>query len=78
VKPNRVSAQPQLPESMAWQQVQALAPGLLEAKVTVRTKSSLGVWLTTLHSELQFEYHFQRPAADHDWQLVQVWNPLAQ
>ena len=74
----RVGAQPQLPESLAWQQVKALAPSLLEARITVRTKPSLGVWLTTLHSELQFEYHFERPAAGHDWQLVQVWDPLAQ
>jgi hypothetical protein len=62
---------------MAWQQLLTLTPGLLEAKVTVRVKSSPSVWLTTLHSELAHEYYFQRPSTAHDWELVQHWNPLA-
>ncbi|MDO7884503.1 hypothetical protein [Hymenobacter cheonanensis] len=77
VKLRRPSAQPHPTESAAWQQLLALSTDLLEVTITVQDKASLATFLTTLHGDIQHEYRFQRPSAQHAWQLVQHWNPLA-
>jgi hypothetical protein len=77
VKLSHTLAQPQQLESAAWQQLGALSTDLLDVTITVRAKSSLSTFLTTLHGELQHEFLFKRASVEHDWQLVQHWNPLA-
>jgi hypothetical protein len=77
IKTGRASAPPQLPEGAAWQQLRALATDSLEVTMNVPVKSSLPTFLTTLHQEVQHQFLFRRSSTDHDWQLVQHWDPLA-